>query len=159
MPHVQHGLNSIPLTLQFKEDKPFYQLCRWRRYLPLFLWELVEICIDNPTPWLSPCRTVPCMQGLQNRALYSKFRPRTTSTTPTAGRLRAWLLRDVRIHFQAWVLKTHSIFPTSFGSEIIAKETSATNSAFLFLYWVKHELKMGGWQMMEETSMEKTDHK
>lgn len=65
----------------------------------------------------------------------------------------------VRIHFQAWILKTRSIFPTSLGSEIIAKETSATNSAFSFLCWMKHELKMGRWQMMEESSMEKTDHK
>lgn len=94
----------------------------------------------------------PCTQGLQNPSPPQHVR---TSTAPTAGRL----LRDVRIQFQAWILKTRSIFPTSLGSEIIAKETSTTNSAFSFLCWMKHELKMGRWQMMEESSMEKNDHK
>lgn len=73
LPHLQHGLSRISLTLQLKENKPLHQLCSWRQYLPQFLWELLEICIDNPIPWLSPCRMAPCTQGLQNRAVHSTF--------------------------------------------------------------------------------------
>lgn len=65
-----------------------------------------------------------------------------------------------RSHFQTRIFKIPNIFPTSFGSGIIARETGAAHSAFLFLYWMKHELKMGRWQTREESSMEKgEDHK
>lgn len=62
---------------------------------------------------------------------------------PIAGRLPAGLLGDVRIHFQPRIFNTCHIFPSSSGSRIIAKETGAANSAFVFLYWMKQELKMG----------------
>lgn len=58
-----------------------------------------------------------------------------------SGRLPAGLLRDARIHSQTQIFKTENIFPSSFGSGIIAKETSAANSAFLFLHWRKHKAK------------------
>ena len=115
---------------------------------------------DNPTPQLLHQRTSQCTEGLQIRALPATLGPQTTSTTSTAGRLPAGLLRDVRIHFQTRISKPHNIFPTSFGSGITAKEIGTANSAFSFLYWMKPELKTGRWQTTEESSMEKReDHK
>lgn len=58
-----------------------------------------------------------------------------------SGRLPAGLLKDARIHSQTQIFKTQNIFPSSFGSGLIAKETNAANSAFLFLHWRKHKAK------------------
>lgn len=147
---------NMPLTafLFLTDNELPHQLCSWRWHLPL----PAGTCgnpFDNPTPQLFHQRTSQYTEGLQTGALPTTLEPQTTSTTSIMGRLPARLLRDDRIKSQTWIFKTHNIFPTSFGSGTIAKETGAIISVFLCLYWMKHELKTGRWQTVEEYSMEK----
>lgn len=141
--------------LLLTDDELPRQLCSRRRHLPLFLRELRETCLIIPLPSYSTKEQVGANGGPQTGALPATLGPQTTGTTSITGRLPDGLLRDVRIHFQTWIFKTYNIFPASSGSGIIAKETGAATSAFLFLYWMKHELKTGRWQTTEESSMEK----
>lgn len=131
LPYLQDELDSIPLTDGRGTAASAPQL------------ETAPASAPVGTHLLSPDPGYPTdnhvgAEGLQSRALPAMPGPQTTSTASTAG-----LLRDLRIRFQTGIFKAHNVFPTSSGSGIIAKETGATNSAFLFPYWMKHELKMG----------------